>query len=164
VVSSRGEREAEMDYALHKEAVGQRQDRLLTTLERLLGLPTTDVNTILNQAAQLVSEVLAAEKVDAFLHDAATDTLMALGTSDTPMGRQQHAMGMDRLLLVNGGRLAEVFLTGVPYLTGHADQDCEELVGVKVGLGVKSEAHPHHSPGGQRETDGWTMDVSYREQ
>jgi two-component system, OmpR family, sensor kinase len=138
-VSSRVESEAEMDHTLQKEAVGQRQDRLLTTLERLLELPTTDVNSTLNQAAQLVAEVLAAEMVDAFIHDAATDTLVALGTNDTPMGRRQHAIGMDRLLLVNGGRLVEVFLTGVPYLTGHADRDSEELVGVKVGLGVKSE-------------------------
>jgi len=139
VVSSRGEREAEMNYMSSKEAVDLRQDRLLTTLEHLLELPTTDVRSMLNQAAQLVAEVLAAEKVDAFLHDTATDTLVALGTSDTPMGRRQRAIGMDRLLLMNGGRLVEVFLTGVPYFTGHADQDAEELVGVKVGLGVKSE-------------------------
>ena len=128
-----------MDQALHREVVCQRQDRLLTTLERLLELPTTDVNTTLNQAAQLVAEVLAAEKVDAFLHNSLTDTLVAIGTNDTPMGKRQQAVGMDRLLLGNGGRLVEVFLTGVPYLTGHADLDSEELVGVKVGMGVKSE-------------------------
>src|SRR5438874_6779003 len=128
-----------MDQALHREVVCQRQDRLLTTLERLLELPTTDVNSTLNQAAQLVAEVLAAEKVDAFLHNSLTDTLVAIGTNDTPMGKRQQAVGMDRLLLGNGGRLVEVFLTGVPYLTGHADLDSEELVGVKVGMGVKSE-------------------------
>src|SRR5438105_3834040 len=99
------EREVEMDDMRSSEVVGQRQDRLLTTLERLLERPTTDVNSTLTQAAQLVAQVLAAEKVDAFLHDAGTDTLMALGTSDTPMGRQQHTIGMDRLLLVKGGRL-----------------------------------------------------------
>ena len=124
---------------LSENAVGQRQDRLLTTLESLLELPATDVNSILNQAALLVSRVLAAENAAAFLYDDATNALVALGTSDTPMGRQQHAAGMGRLLLVNGGRLVEVFQTGVPYLTGHADQDSEELVGMKVGLGVKSE-------------------------
>ncbi len=124
---------------LSKNAVGQRQDRLLTTLESLLELPTTEVNSILNQAALLVARILAAENTAAFLYDDATNALVALGTSDTPMGRQQHAAGMDRLLLVHGGRLVEVFQTGVPYLTGHADQDAEELVGVKVGLGVKSE-------------------------
>ena len=124
---------------LSENAVGQRQDRLLTTLESLLELPATDVNSILNQAALLVSRVLAAENAAAFLYDDATNALVALGTSDTPMGRQQHAAGLGRLLLVNDGRLVQVFQTGVPYLTGHADQDSEELVGVKVGLGVKSE-------------------------
>ena len=69
-----------MDQALHREVVCQRQDRLLTTLERLLELPTTDVNSTLNQVVQLVGEALTAEKVDAFLHDVATDTLMAHGT------------------------------------------------------------------------------------
>ena len=106
----------------------------MTTLERLLELPTTDVNSTLNQAAQLVAEVLAAEKVDAFLHNSLTDTLVAIGTNDTPMGKRQQAVGMDRLFLGDGGRLVKVFLTGVPYLTGHADQDSEELVGVKVGV------------------------------
>lgn len=128
-----------MDHAFHKDAVDQRQDRLLTTLERLLELPTTDVNSALNQVAQLVAEVLAAEKAAAFLHDAATDTLVAFDASNTPMGKRQLPTGMDRLLLSNGGRLVEVFLTGVPYLTGHADHDSEELVGVKVGLGMESE-------------------------
>jgi signal transduction histidine kinase len=54
---------------LSKEAVGLREDRLLTMLERLLELPTNDVNSTLNQATQLVADVLAAEKVEAFLEN-----------------------------------------------------------------------------------------------
>jgi signal transduction histidine kinase len=131
--------EAEMVSVQNKDAASQRQDRLLTTLERLLELPATEVNTTLNQAAQLVAEVLTADKVDVFFHESADDTLVALGTSDTPMGRRQHAIGMDRLPLANGGCTVEVFLSGTSYLTGHADQDPDELVGIKVGLGVKSE-------------------------
>jgi len=38
---------------LSENAVGQRQDRLLTTLESLLELPATDVNSMLNQAGGL---------------------------------------------------------------------------------------------------------------
>jgi two-component system, OmpR family, sensor kinase len=128
-----------MNHMLCMDTVSQRQDRLLATLERLLELPTTEVNWMLNQAAQLVAEVLGAEKVDIFLHEPATDSLVALGTGDTQVGRRQYAIGMDRLILMNGGRLVDVFLTGVPCLTGHADQDAEELFGVKIGLGVKSE-------------------------
>src|SRR5438270_9813059 len=117
----------------------QRQDRLLTTLEGLLELPATEVTTTLNQVAQLVAEVLLAEKVDVFFYDQAKETLVALGTSDTAMGRKQRAIGMERLPLANGGCTVEVFLTGTSYLTGHADQDPHELVGIKVGLGVQSD-------------------------
>src|SRR5438105_8668716 len=142
VVSLRREREAEMDQALHREVVCQRQDRLLTTLERLLELPTTDVNTTLNQAAQLVAEVLAAEKVDAFLHNSSTDTLVAIGTNDTPMGKRQQAVGMDRLPLGKGGRLAKVFLPGVPYFTGMPNLNPRGLVGGKAGLGGRRGMGP----------------------
>src|SRR5438045_8078909 len=131
--------EADMVSMQNKDAASQRQDRLLTTLERLLELPATEVNTTLNQAAQLVAEVLAADKVDVFFHESANETLVALGTSDTPLGRRQRAIGMDRLPLANGGCTVEVFLSGTSYLTGHADQDPDELVGIKVGLGVRSQ-------------------------
>ena len=127
-----------MTQDFDKDGISQRQDRLLTTLEGLLELSTTEVKAILDQAAHLIAEVLAADKVDLFFHDPASASLVALGTSDTPMGRQQRAIGMDRMPFANGGRAVEVFLTGTSYLTGHADQDPDVLVGVKVGLGVKS--------------------------
>ena len=127
-----------MTQAFDKDETSQWQDRLLTTLEGLLELPTTKVKATLDQTAHLIAEVLAADKVDVFFHDPASEALVALGTSDTPMGRQQRAIGMDRLPFANGGRAVEVFHTGTSYLTGHADQDPDVLVGVKVGLGVKS--------------------------
>jgi len=63
-------------------------DRLLETLQRLLVIPSTELRPTLNQASTLVSEVLGADKVDVFLYDADTDTMVAMGTSDTPMGRR----------------------------------------------------------------------------
>ena len=117
----------------------QPQGKLLKTLEGLLELPVTDIAVTLQQTAQLVADVLAADKVDIFFHDSHNDTLIALGTSDTPMGRKQHAIGMERLPLVNGGRTAEVFLSGVSYLSGQVDQDPLELDGIKFGLGARSE-------------------------
>lgn len=125
--------------AFDSDNMRQRQDRLLTILEGLLELPATDVKATLNQATSLIAEVLAADKVDVFFHDPASETLVALGTSGTSMGRKQYAIGMDRLPLANRGRTVEVFLTGASYLTGHADLDPEEIMGVKVGLDVKSE-------------------------
>jgi two-component system, OmpR family, sensor kinase len=134
------EQEEEMqNQAFDSDNTLQRQDRLLAILEGLLDLPATDVKATLNQATSLVAEVLAADKVDVFFYDWASETLVALGTSDTPLGRKQRAIGMDRLPLANRGRTVEVFLTGTSYLTHHADQDPEEIMGVKVGLEVKSE-------------------------
>jgi two-component system, OmpR family, sensor kinase len=93
------------------------------------------VNATLRQGVQLVAEVLAAENVEVFFHDAASDSLVALSTNDASIGWRQHATGMDRLLLVNGGHVVEVFLTGIPYLSEHTDEVSEDL----VGRGVKSE-------------------------
>jgi signal transduction histidine kinase len=118
--------------------IGQKQDRLLTTLERLLEIQATEVRATLSQVTQLVAQALEADKVDIFFHDRDVDTLVALGTSNTPMGRRQKAIGMDRLPIVNRGRTVEVFLTGQSYFTGHADEDPGELVGIKEGLGVVS--------------------------
>src|SRR6266699_3065356 len=118
--------------------IGQKQDRLLVTLERLLEIQATEVRATLSQVTQLVAQALEADKVDIFFHDRDVDTLVALGTSNTPMGRRQKAIGMDRLPIVNRGRTVEVFLTGQSYFTGHADEDPGELVGIKEGLGVVS--------------------------
>src|SRR5258706_14761910 len=110
-----------MNNMLSKEAVGLREDRLLTMLERLLELPTNDVNSTLYQTTQLVAEVLAADKVEAFLHDTATDALVASDVHDMPMELRQDATGIDQLLLVNGGRVFWGFFVGGSPLQGQAN-------------------------------------------
>lgn len=112
--------------------------RLLATLEQLLAIGGTDVPSALTEAAQLVVDTFGADKVDAFLYDETTATLVAVGTSDTPLGHRQHALGLNRLPLANGGRLVEVFQTGRSYHTGQADADPDELVGITQGLGIRS--------------------------
>ena len=116
-----------------------RPDRLLSTLERLLAIAATELDPALAEAAQIVAEVLGADKVDVFLYEAATESLVARGTSQTPMGRKQRQIGMDRLPLAGRGRAVEAFQTGVPYHTGCADEDARELVGVTQGLQVRSQ-------------------------
>src|SRR5215213_8738598 len=111
-------------------------DRLLGTLQRLLSLRTVELHPALTEASDWVAEALAADKVDVLLYDAASDSLVAMGTSDTPMGRRQHELGLDRLPLANGGPQVRVFLVGVPYLTGLADRDPEQLRGNVEGLGI----------------------------
>jgi len=119
-------------------STGPDGNRLLATLEQLLAIDETDLHGALDRACQMVAEALCADKVDAALYDSTTETLVAVGTSHTPMGRKQHAIGMNRLPVANGGREVDVFLTGVPYATGQADQDPGQLRGMTEGLGIRS--------------------------
>lgn len=130
-----------MSQLSDEDQESRKRDRLLLTLERLLKMEALEVKATLNEVAQLVAEVLEAEKVDVFLYDASIDTLVALGTSNTPLGKRQHALGLNRLPLTNGGYIVKVFLTGATYLTGHLDQEPERIGGmVSVeGLGLRSE-------------------------
>lgn len=116
-----------------------RQEQLLTMLEHLLELSVSAIDFTLHQIVQQCSEVLNADKMDIFFLDSTNETLVARNVSDTPMGKRQQAIGMDRLPLANGGRTVEVFLTGTPHFNNHVNEDAEELTGVKVGLGVNSQ-------------------------
>ena len=113
-------------------------DRLFETLVRLHGILCPELRPALTQAATLVAEALNTEKVDVFMYESACDSLVALGTSLTPMGRKQHELGLDRLPLANGGRTVLSYQSGEPYLQHHVDQDPEELRGVIEGLGIRS--------------------------
>ena len=115
-----------------------RHARLLTTLEDLLALETTDVRVSLRQASQVVVEALGADNADVFLYEPAVDGLVALGTSPTPRGRQQNAVGLNRVPLSTGSTTAQVFLTGASYASGHVDQEPEERRGIAQALGVHS--------------------------
>ncbi len=86
----------------------------------------------------MIAQTFAAEKVDIFFHDAASASLVAEGTSDTAMGREQHRLGLNRLAIANGGASVGVFQTGEPHLTTHADKE-GELPGLVHGLGIRSE-------------------------
>lgn len=114
------------------------EGRLLHTLQELLKLPTLGLSDALTAASQCIADALECDKVDAFLLDEAKQTLRAVGTSQTPMGELQHALGLDALALANGGRIAEVFTTGRSRLDGRVEQDPEELRGYVTGLGVRS--------------------------
>ncbi|MGI9149159.1 MAG: ATP-binding protein [Chloroflexota bacterium] len=115
------------------------QNRLLSTLERLLEIDPSDLHSALDAATQAVADALGADKADAFLYESSTATLVARGTSPTPMGRKQHALGLHLLPVANGGRMVEVFELGTFRRAGRVDQDTHELRGIRVGLGVRSE-------------------------
>ncbi len=132
-----------------KGAAQDRRDRILQALERLLEVPPTDIRTAMFTAAQRIRELTQADKVDVFLLEPASTSLIAVGTSDTPMGRKQHALGLDRLPLANGGRTVDVFQTGKPWLHDREDEDPGELPGIKAGLGVRSHMGVLLEVGGQ---------------
>src|SRR5687767_14988996 len=127
-----------MTNGQHATASRPDGNRLLATLEQLLASDEVDLHGAPDRACQMVADALRADKVDAALYDSTTDTLVADGTSHNPMSRKQHAIGMNRLPVANGGREVDVFLSGVPYATGQADQDPGQLRGMTEGLGIRS--------------------------
>ena len=92
----------------------------------------------MEHATTVLATTFGADKVDAFFYDAATNLLIALGTSQTPLGQRQHELGLDRLPLSNGGRAAWVFRAKRAFRDGHVERDAQELVAVWRDLGVRS--------------------------
>jgi two-component system, OmpR family, sensor kinase len=127
-----------------------RRELLLRALEKLLELQGAELRPTMDDAAQLLVELLHADKVDIFFLEPETQTLVARGISDTPMSRKQKRLGLDRLQLANRGRIVEIFETGRPWHTGHQDEDPEELPGIKFGLGIKSAIGAVIEVGGER--------------
>src|SRR4051794_40960696 len=105
-----------MTSPLDDQAV--QDDRLLAMLQRLLGIRAIESRPALDEASTIIAETFDPDKVDVFIYQAHRDSLVALGTSQTPMGRRQQALGLDVLPLANGGRAAWAFREGVPYTTG----------------------------------------------
>jgi signal transduction histidine kinase len=113
--------------------------RLFGTMEQILAISAPDLHSAMHVATQLIAEAFGADKVDAMFLEPESHSLVALGTSDTPMGHRQWALGLHRMPLANGGRAAGVFETGVPHRSGRVDEDPAELPGLVRELGVRSE-------------------------
>ncbi len=87
----------------HPPAPSRDPRRLLATLERLLAITAPTLRDTLQDASDALAEALQAEKTDAFLYDRASDSLVALGTSQTPLGQRQRALALHRQPLSQGG-------------------------------------------------------------
>jgi two-component system OmpR family sensor kinase len=124
--------------------------RLLELLEALLRLPAGNLKTTLEHVSNLVAEATGADKIDAFLYDAARDSLVAVGTSTQPLSALQRECGLDVLQISNGGRVVHVFKTGETFMTGRLDEDMTELRGVREALGIKSKLGVPLEIGGER--------------
>ncbi|MGE6762622.1 GAF domain-containing sensor histidine kinase [Corallococcus interemptor] len=114
------------------------EDPRLRALEQLLALPAAELRPTLDTAGQIISKLLNADKVDVFLIEHGTQTLVAMGTSQTPMAHLQKSLGLDRQPLANGGRAVQVYETETPFISGHIEDDPEELPGIKHRLGARS--------------------------
>ena len=124
--------------------------RQVELLEALLRLPAGDLKATLDHIANLIAEATGGDKIDAFVYDAARDSLVAVGTSTQPLSALQKQLGLDVLQVSNGGRVVHVFKTGETFMTGRLDLDADELVGVKQGLGIKSKLGVPLDIGGRR--------------
>jgi DNA-binding CsgD family transcriptional regulator len=113
-------------------------DDVLALLQRLQLLQNAEVRDVLQHATDVLTTVFAAEKADAFLYDPSHDMLVALGTSQTPLGARQHELGLHVLPLSNGGRAAWVFHESRSWHDGQVHRDEIELKGVRRDLGVRS--------------------------
>lgn len=136
-------------------------ERLLSSLERLLRIPTGDLKTTMLQASDLIAEFLHADKVDVFLYHPERDSLNAICSSSQALSAQQHKLGLDVLPIANGGRVVWVYKAWQTFVTGNLQADPEELRGVKEALGIRSKIGVPLEIGGKRR--GMVMIASLRQ-
>jgi two-component system OmpR family sensor kinase len=121
------------------EIVASANSEMLGLLQDLLDIQALELGQVLSEACTCVARWFSCEKADAFLYDPQRTCLVALGTSVTPLGKRQKALGLDVLPLANGGRIVQVYQTGVPHQDGHVELDSEEVRGIVHDLGVRSQ-------------------------
>jgi two-component system OmpR family sensor kinase len=124
--------------------------RGLELLQRLFEMPDSDLETALTNACNVLAGALRADKVDAFIYDPSRDCLVAVGTSTQRLSDLQRRLGLDVLPVTNGGRVVYVYQTGKTYVSGHLDQDMEELKGVRESLKIRSKLGIPLTVGGER--------------
>jgi signal transduction histidine kinase len=139
-----------LSHAEEVPVVQVARTELLDTLQRLLEIPAADMKVALSQACDAVAAAVNADKVDAFIYDPQTDCLVALGTSTQPLSAKQRRLGLNVLQVSNGGRVVHVYQTGETFVTGHLEDDAEELRGIRDALGVRSTIGVPLEVGGNR--------------
>jgi signal transduction histidine kinase len=122
-----------------ESSAASRPDSLLGLLQELLDLPALDARQALNDGATSVARWLGCDKADIFLFDEARSSLVARGTSVTPLGALQRKLGLDVMSVSQGGRSVQVYLSGEAHVDGHVELDPEELRGIVRDLGVRSQ-------------------------
>jgi two-component system OmpR family sensor kinase len=116
----------------------ERHPSLLRALERVLEIDGTNLRDVLSRAADVIADEVRADKVDVFVHDRASDTLVALGMSHTPMTERERAAGLDRLPVATAGRAAAVHLSREPFRIGDLALDPLRIPALVERVGVRS--------------------------
>jgi DNA-binding CsgD family transcriptional regulator/uncharacterized protein YigA (DUF484 family) len=120
------------------DGVAHKSGAVLELLSWLRQIDTASVEAAFQHVADVLATTFGAEKADAFLLDPAQDMLVALGTSRTPLGDRQRALGLNRLPIAGGGRIVWVFNGGRPFLDGDVENDDLEHIAVWRDLGIRS--------------------------
>jgi two-component system, OmpR family, sensor kinase len=128
----------EIAVKIASEKGNSNTETILGLLETLREVDSTTAREAMTHATNVLAAAFDADKVDAFFYDATTDMLVALGTSQTRMGKRQQELGLHRLQVSNGGRAAWVFREKRAFRDGHVDKDELELLGVRHDLRVRS--------------------------
>jgi|GEM_PF-829595 len=131
-----------ISLALENTRILAREERR-SKLIKLLHYMASDLpNKMLKEVAQAmeerIGEVMGVQKVEVLLYNQETDELVSLGASDTSIGRAQHELGLDHVPLGKAGALADVFLTGQPFLSNDLETLPHFPAALKEKLGLKS--------------------------
>ena len=135
--------------AIEDDRMYRLQERRARQAEVLSRLSAQErVEAVLPELAQALAEALAVQQVDLMLADAPRDELVSHGLA-TRAEDNGKPHPLERLRLVDGGPLAQVFRTGQPLLLNEL-QDDQEAAG-HFGKGVRSVlAVPIQTGGEQR--------------
>lgn len=111
--------------ALENRDILRRQERrtqLIRLLHTIAAIPASEATEELAQTiTNQLCTIMHADVATIFLHSAATDELIAFGSSDTPLGRLQREYGLDHIPLATGGSLFSVFQRETPLLLNQQD-------------------------------------------
>ena len=133
-----------ISLALDNRRLMVQEDRRVQLLNLLAYLAAHPAQQHLPDVAQAVAEkltaILQAPVVNILLHSADTDELLAVGISETPLGRLQRELGLDHLPLGAAGVIAQVFLTGQPFFSDRLDEAAQFPADLRAKLELKAAA------------------------
>lgn len=126
--------------ALENSDILQRQERrtqLIQMLKQIASIPVSEATaTVANLVMNQLSAIMQADVASMLLHSAATDELVAFGSSDTPLAQLQRERELDHIPLAMSGPLLQVFQQLTPLTIETADGI--EAFPLMQALGVQS--------------------------